>query len=368
MDSIEYLVIGAGVIGLACAMELSKISNEVVVIDTNDSIGQETSSRNSEVIHAGIYYNKDSLKARFCASGKNKLYNYCDLHKVSYNKIGKLIVAQSEVELDTIRQLIEQAKNCGVNDLKLLTPNEIARIEPNIKAYKALLSPSTGIIDSHGFMLSLQGQIEDRGGMMAVQSKLLKATVKGDFVEAVLQSGQEVMTLNVRNIINSAGLFASNVSNSISGFDNINLPTHYYKGSYFSIPGKSPFNHLIYPVPEPGGLGIHSVNDMSGKVRFGPDVEYTESLDYSINGSKVEKFVDAISKYWPDVMLTQLQADFVGIRPKTIKIEDGGNDFNIQYIKKGKTSLTNLFGIESPGLTASLAIGEYVKDRILGGK
>lgn len=365
MESIEYLVVGAGVVGLACAYEISKISNEVLIIDNNSDIGQETSARNSEVIHAGIYYPKDSLKARLCARGKELLYQYCDTYKVNYKRCGKLVVAQSEDEEAKLNEIMRLAKVCDVNDLQLLNSQEVEKIEPSISTYKAILSPSTGIIDSHGLMLSLKGQIQDNAGMLAVKSKLLEAKYIGDYIEAKVLSDNSEIQIKVKNIINCAGLYASEVSQNIHGFGHSTLPTFFYKGCYFTINSKSPFEHLIYPIPEPGGLGIHSINDISGKVRFGPDVEYSTSIDYSIDDNKIEKFQKAIARYWPDIINHELYSDFVGIRPKVLKIEDGINDFNIQHIKKGTTSITNLLGIESPGLTASLAISELIKANIL---
>ena len=365
MESIEIIIIGAGVVGLACARELSQTGKELLIIENNENIGQETSSRNSEVLHAGIYYQKDSLKAKFCADGKKLLYQYCETHQINYQKIGKLILASNNDEIDKLNKIHQQAIDCGVDDLRVLNKRQIHELEPQVQAFQGLYSPSTGIIDSHGLMLSLLGQAQDHGAMLAVNSKFINAKAQNNYTSVTIATGQENMTLQAKHFINCTGLNASIIANNISDLNTTVPSTYYYKGNYFSINGKSPFNHLIYPIPESGGLGIHSTNDLNGSVRFGPDVEYTDKIDYKVNLQQAQTFQKSIAQYWPEINNHTLKPEFVGIRPKCRKIEHGANDFNIQHLPRGDGSITNLYGIESPGLTASLAIAKHIKSLII---
>jgi L-2-hydroxyglutarate oxidase LhgO len=363
MDEIECVVVGAVVVGLAVARALANAGREVLVIEAEDAIGTQTSSRNSEVIHAGIYYPAGSRMARFCVEGKQALYDYCAERGVPFSRCGKLIVAADEAEREKLASIVARAGANGVDDLVELSQAEALALEPALRCVGALLSPSTGIIDSHAYMLALQGDLEAAGGMVVFSSPLLGATPDADgFVLSI--GGVEPMQLRSRLLVNSAGLFAPAVARRISGLDRAHIPTEYYaKGNYFTLSGRSPFSRLIYPVPVPGGLGTHLTIDMGGQARFGPDVEWIEAIDYDVDTARLPLFVEAVKRYWPEVTLDRLQPGYSGIRPKIVPKGAPGQDFVVQgSAEHGIAGLINLFGIESPGLTASLALADHVAE------
>ncbi|WP_018183874.1 NAD(P)/FAD-dependent oxidoreductase [Kaistia granuli] len=361
MDEVECVVVGAGVVGLAVARALANAGREVLVIEAEDAIGTQTSSRNSEVIHAGIYYPAGSLMARSCVAGKLALYDYCAERGVPFQRCGKLIVAADAAERDRLGAIIARAAANGVDDLVELTAAEALALEPNLACAGALLSPSTGIIDSHAYMLALEGDLEASGGMVVLSSPLVGAAPDGDGLVLSI-GGTEPMQLRTRLLINSAGLSAPAVARTIAGLDAAHIPTEYYaKGSYFTLSGRSPFSRLIYPVPVPGGLGTHLTLDLGGQARFGPDVEWIDAVNYDVDAARIPLFVDAVRRYWPDVSADRLQPGYAGIRPKIVPKGAGAQDFVVQDGSvHGIAGLINLFGIESPGLTASLALADHV--------
>jgi L-2-hydroxyglutarate oxidase LhgO len=367
VDEVECVVVGAGVIGLAVARALALAGHEVVVLEANGLIGNETSSRNSEVIHAGIYYRAGSLMARHCVAGRHALYAYCAARGVPHRRCGKLIVATSPEEVATLASIKGRAEANGVDDMVLLTAAEAIGLEPNLSCHGALLSPSTGIIDSHAYMLSLQGEAEAAGAAVAFLSPLLSAeATRAGFTLAI--GGAEPTTLGCRLLVNSAGLAAPAVAHMIDGMPADRVPTPYYaKGSYFTLSGRSPFARLIYPVPVPGGLGTHSTIDMAGQARFGPDVEWVDGIDYAIDPRRGDSFYAAIRRYWPALRDGALQPGYTGIRPKIVPPAVAVQDFVVQGpADHGVAGLVNLFGIESPGLTASLAIADHVAELLEG--
>ncbi|HEX7789764.1 MAG TPA: NAD(P)/FAD-dependent oxidoreductase, partial [Afipia sp.] len=366
MDSVECVVVGAGVVGLATAQRLARAGLEVVVVEAAGDIGTGTSSRNSEVIHAGIYYPAGSLMARLCVAGKQALYHYCDEHGVPYRRCGKLIVATADNERDKLAAIKAHAEANGVDDMKVLTSAEACALEPALNCVGALLSPSTGIVDSHAYMLALRGEIEDAGGALAFHAPLLRAKAVREGFEIEI-GGDTPMALQCRMLINSAGLSAPAIARAIDGMPSGRIPTSYYaKGNYFSCSTRAPFSHLIYPVPEPGGLGVHLTIDLGGQANFGPDVEWVdspdaESLDYAVDPARAERFYPAIRRYWPTLPNGALTPSYSGIRPKIVPPAIAWQDFVIQGPRDhGVTGLVNLFGIESPGLTSSLAIADEV--------
>ncbi len=361
MDRVECVVIGAGVIGLAVARRLAQAGREVIVLEAAEGIGTVTSSRNSEVIHAGIYYPAGSLMARMCVSGRHALYQYCREHGIPHRNCGKLIVATTPKETAKLASIKAHAEANGVDDLKTLSGDEARAMEPALNCDAALLSPSTGIIDSHAFMLALRGEAEDAGAALAFHTPLLHAKAAGDRIE--LGAGGDAPTsLECRLLVNAAGLGASAVARGIEGMPIELIPPSYLaKGNYFSCSARAPFSHLIYPVPEPGGLGVHLTLDMAGQARFGPDVEWVEGIDYTVDPARAERFYPAIRRYWPTLPDGALMPSYSGIRPKIVPPAVAVQDFLIQGPQvHGVDGLINLFGIESPGLTSSLAIADYV--------
>lgn len=363
MDSVDCVVVGAGVIGLAVARRLAQAGREVVVLEAAEGIGTVTSSRNSEVIHAGIYYKAASLMARMCVTGKKMLYQYCAEHGVPHKNCGKLIVATTPKEAEKLQSIRAHAEANGVLDMQMLSGEAARALEPALNCDAALLSPSTGIIDSHAFMLALRGDAEAAGAALAFHTPLLHARVVAGKIE-LDAGGDAPMTLECRLLVNSAGLNAPAVARGIDGMPLELIPRAYLaKGNYFSCSKKAPFSHLIYPVPEPGGLGVHLTLDMAGQARFGPDVEWVDTIDYAVDPARAERFYPAIRKYWPALPDGALMPSYSGMRPKIVPPAVASQDFVIQGPKDhGVAGLINLFGIESPGLTSSLAIADYVSN------
>lgn len=361
MERVECAVIGAGAVGLATARRLALAGKDVVVLEKAETFGTETSSRNSEIIHAGIYYAKDSLKARFCVAGKRALYDYLKVHGVANENLGKLIVATSPGELAQLEALDRFARANGVDDLVRLTPADVRAMEPAVSCHGALWSPSTGIFDSHGYMLSLLGEIEERGGAVAYHAPVVGGRVTNDGIDIAV-GGDAGIILRARYVVNAAGLYAQQVARAIAGVPPDAVPPAYYaKGSYYTLPGKPPFGRPVYPVPEHGGLGVHVSVDLAGQVRFGPDVEWVEEIEYSVNPRRADVFYAAIRHYYPELKDGALQPGYCGIRPKLQSPRDPAKDFMVQGPRDhGVPGLVNLFGIESPGLTASFPIANHV--------
>jgi L-2-hydroxyglutarate oxidase LhgO len=355
----EAVVIGAGAVGLAVARQLVLSGIDTVILEKNNHIGMETSARNSEVIHAGIYYPHHSLKARLCVEGKRLLYDFCAAHGVPHKQLGKLIVGQAGQQAQ-LAALAKAAADNGVDDLKPLAKKEIAALEPEIRAEEGLFSPSTGIIDSHQYMLALLGDM---------------TLVRGAHVSAIrhnadgwllaIESGDEDMALRARLVVNAAGLWAQSVASRIEGLADV-PPLFLAKGNYAGLSAKSPFRHLIYPIPEPGGLGVHVTLDMGGRARFGPNVEWLSDndpamIDYTVSPDIAARFAPVVATYWPGITAEMLSPDYSGVRPKLSGPGQSNADFRIDGPRvHGLPGLVNLFGIESPGLTASLAIAEHV--------
>jgi len=361
MDQVECVVIGAGVIGLAIARRLAMAGREVVVIEAAEGIGTVTSSRNSEVIHAGIYYPSGSLMARMCVSGRQALYAYCRDHGIPHRNCGKLIVATTEAETGKLQAIKAHAEANGVDDLQPLGGDDARQLEPALNCCAALLSPSTGIIDSHALMLALRGDAEAAGAAFAFHAPLLQGKVHADRIELGV-GGDAPLNLECRLLINAGGLAATTIARSIDGMPIERIPPAYLaKGNYFSCSARSPFSRLIYPVPEPGGLGVHLTLDLAGQARFGPDVEWIDSIDYTVDPARADRFYPAIRRYWPSLPDGALMPSYAGIRPKIVPPAVAVQDFNIQGPRDhGVSGLVNLFGIESPGLTSCLAIADHV--------
>ncbi len=361
-ESLDVVVIGAGVVGLAVAREFARAGREVVVLEHNARIGEETSSRSSEVIHAGIYYPTDSLKARLCVRGKNLLYHYCDDNGIPHRRCGKLVLALSAEQEFRLSALLDQARANGVDDLQPLSKEDVAALEPAVRCTAGLLSPTTGIVDSHSFMLTLQGDLEAAGGRVAVLSEFVGGSIDDDGIRLSVRSDGENLRIHARVVVNAAGLRATQVAGLFAGLDSRHVPrTRYAKGTYFVLQQKSPFKHLVYPLPEGAGLGVHVTLDLAGQTRFGPDVEWISEIDYRPDPGRAEAFYEAIRAYWPAIPAGSLAPGYVGVRPKLVGPGEPAGDFVIQGPEQhDATGLVNLFGIESPGLTASLAIGEEV--------
>ena len=361
MEEVDCVVVGAGVVGLAVARGLALAGRDVIILDQAEGIGTETSSRNSEVIHAGIYYPANSLMARFCVEGRRKLYPYCAEKGVPHRNCGKLIVATSEREDAMLAGIKQRAEVNGVEGMRVLSREEAIEMEPNLACTSALLSPSTGIIDSHAYMVALQGDAENAGAVLAIYSPMTGGRVVGRQIEIDV-GGDDPMTLRCRLLINSAGLHAPKLARSIVGMPAERIPTEYFaKGNYFTLSGRSPFSRLIYPVPVPGGLGVQLTIDLGGQARFGPDVEWIDAIDYRVDPSRSDSFYAAVRTYWPGLKDGGLQPGYAGIRPKTVPRGAPGQDFVVQGPQThGVAGLVNLFGIDSPGLTASLAIADHV--------
>ncbi len=369
MEHVEAVVIGAGVVGLAVARALATSGIETIVVEAADMIGTGTSSRNSEVIHAGIYYPTGSLKARTCVAGKAMLYAYAEEKGVPYRRCGKLIVATSEAQNKTLEQIKAKAAANGVEDLTWLSPDEVRAREPEVACTGALLSPSTGIIDSHSLMLAYQGDAEDHGAMIAFNAPLLQGRIGEDGFTLDI-GGDEPMTLRCRRLINAAGLFAPDTARKLEGLDQSRVPKgHFAKGNYYTLVGARPFSHLVYPVPEEGGLGVHVTIDLGGQVKFGPDVEWIDELNYDVDPRRADVFYDVVRRYYPGLKDGAIEPGYAGIRPKLSGKGEPAADFVVQGpADHGVPGLVNLLGIESPGLTASMAIADQVLEQIAPGR
>lgn len=366
MEDVDVVVIGAGVIGLAIARRFALEHRAVIVLEAEAAIGTHTSSRNSEVIHAGLYYQKNSLKARLCVEGREKLYAYCAERHVAFQKIGKLIVAVDDAELPELQGYRAKAISNGVHDLKILEAKEILAMEPEVKCVGGLFSPSTGIIDSHGLMLSYLGDLETCGGWLALKSPVLGGRVESDGLVLDV-GGQDPITLKARLVIDAAGLYSQSVARTIQGVPANSVPKRYLaRGHYFSLSGKSPFSRLVYPIANSAGLGVHVTLDLGGAAKFGPDVsDWVDSVDYAFDENRREYFDSAIRRYYPGLDSSRLMPGYVGIRPKVAGPSDPAGDFVIQGITDhGLASWVALYGMESPGLTASLAIADYVWEMV----
>lgn len=366
-ESVECAVIGAGVVGLAVAREFALAGVETVVLESEQHIGTSTSSRNSEVIHAGIYYPQGSLKADLCVLGKRLLYRYCASHFVEHRRCGKLIVATDVEQIPRLDEIIAVGNANGVKDLEMLTQSEVRKRQPQLECVAAVYSPSTGIIDSHSLMLSFQGDFESAGGMLAVESPVTGGACLDEGLRLRVGGASET-ELAARYVVNSTGLAAQATSRELDGVPADSIPRAFFaKGSYFSLLGKSPFDTLIYPVPEAGGLGVHLTLDLGGQTRFGPDVEWVDRIDYDVDPARAGSFYAAIRKYWPDLPDDSLAPAYAGIRPKLSPAGQQPRDFLIQGPDEhGVKGLVNLYGIESPGLTASMAIAQHVRSVLLG--
>ena len=373
MDSFDICIAGAGVVGLALAHRLAERmpAASIVILEQESSFGQHTSSRLSEVIHAGIYYPRGSLKARLCVAGKRALYRFCETYQVPYRNIGKLIISQNKAD-PGLEQLMVNGLRNGVDDLLLWDQKQLLQAEPNLQAAAALYSPSTGIVDSHHYMATLLRLAETAGVTYAARTEVttIHPVDSGFDIETeILNAGKsDSYILNAKCFINCAGLQAQALARRIESLGKASIPSlHFCKGDYFDYSGRNPFQHLIYPLPEPGlaGLGIHSTQDLAGQLRFGPDIEYVGEIDYKINPAKQAGFVEAIQRYFPALNPARLSPAYAGIRPKLTGPDESPADFCIQGPgTSGLPGLLQLFGIESPGLTASLAIGDYVTDLI----
>jgi L-2-hydroxyglutarate oxidase LhgO len=361
MTDVDVVVVGAGVVGLAVARACALAGMEVIVIERNARIGAETSSRNSEVIHAGIYYPTGSLKARFCVEGRNALYDFCESRNIDHRRCGKLILAASAHQHDALKRLAQQAHCNGVDDLVFLSPDEARSLEPEVRCTAALWSPSTGIVDSHAVMTALQAELENAAAIVALRTQFIGAKCRNGHVEVSLLGDATPLVLSSNWLINCAGLHAVETAHRIEGLGREYIPASYAaKGSYFSI-SQRPFKRLVYPLPNDAGLGVHATLDLAGRVRFGPDVEWVSELNYDVSARRAAEFYPVIRQYWPSLQDGALQPAYAGIRPKISGPTERAADFCISDPRAhGVSGLINLFGIESPGLTAALPIGAHV--------
>lgn len=361
MERVDVVVIGAGAVGLAIARALALRGREVLILEAAERFGSGVSSRNSEVIHAGIYYPRGSLKARLCVAGRDRLYEFCREHGVAHRRCGKLILASSESELPELERIRAAALANGVELLPLGRAEALA-LEPELRCAAALHSPLTGILDAHAYMLALLGQAESRGALLSCDSAVTGLALQANGF-GIAVNGAPV-SLHARALVNSAGLSAPAVARLIEGFPPEQVPPAYFaKGSYFTLAGRAPFGRLIYPLPVPGGLGVHLTLDLAGRARFGPDVQWVEELDYAVDTRRADAFYASIRPWWPGLADGALEPAYSGIRPKITGPGEPAADFRIDgQAAHGVPGLVQLFGIESPGLTSSLAIAEHVAD------
>lgn len=365
MEQYDGVVVGAGVIGLAIARRLALSGAQILILEKNPRFGEETSSRNSEVVHAGIYYPNNSLKARLCVDGRHLLYRYCGRRAIPHRRCGKLIVAATADQEPWLERIAQNASRNGVTDLAVLEGREARRLEPAVQCTMALLSPSTGIIDSHALMQALLADGEAAGAVLACRCEVTRVVPAVEGLE-VFVDGATSPTLRTRWLVNAAGLHAATLAARIDGFPAGQIPdVRFAKGNYFALAGLAPFSRLVYPTPEPGGLGVHMTLDLGGRARFGPDVEWIDRIDYRVDPSRAHAFCEQIAHYWPSVTVERLRPDYAGIRPKVFGREGPFGDFLIEGpAGHGVPGIINLFGIESPGLTACLAVAEHVAQLI----
>ena len=358
MEQVDCVVIGAGVVGLAIARQLAMNGREVLICEAESQIGQHCSSRNSEVIHAGLYYPTGSLKAQLCVQGRAMLYRYCAERHIPHQRIGKLLLANGPADLPRLQDIARRAAANGVDDLQWLDAAGVRALEPSLNAHAALLSPSTGIVDSHGLLQALLADAEAHGAQLACHSPLSRGRIAADSMELEIAG----ITIQAKLVINAAGLWAAAVASKIEGVPRETIPTaHYARGMYFSLSGRSPFSRLIYPLPEPGGLGCHLTLDLAGQARFGPDVEWLDGVDYRLDPTRADAFYHSIRRWWPQLPDGALQPGYAGVRPKLVGPGMPDADFVIQGpAQHGVAGLINLYGIESPGLTSCLALAAMV--------
>ncbi|MBW4933891.1 NAD(P)/FAD-dependent oxidoreductase [Marinobacter sp. F4206] len=360
----QTVVIGAGVVGLAIGRALARAGHEILILEAGDRFGEGLSSRNSEVIHAGIYYPEGSLKARLCVAGRQQLYQYCEARKVGYRKCGKWIVATSDHQAGSL-EVIRNGAGRNAVELDLVSGASLSRMLPDITASAGLWSSETGIVDSHALMLSLLGDCEDAGGQLVLRAPVIGVETSGK-CHRLRVGGDMPAVLEARKVINAAGLGAAGLAQEWHGLPASQKPRQWLaRGVYFSYGGRHPFSNLIYPVPEPGGLGVHLTLDLAGQARFGPDVEWIDNEDYSVDPARVSRFINSIKDWWPGLDESRLQPAYAGIRPKLAGPDGGGSDFRIEGPQDhGIDGVVNLFGIESPGLTSCLAIADLVKAKL----
>jgi L-2-hydroxyglutarate oxidase LhgO len=359
---VETIVVGAGVVGLAIARTLAFEGQEVLVLEQHGVVGSETSSRNSEVIHAGIYYPPGSLRARLCVEGKLQLYRFCAENGIPHQRCGKLLVCTSEDQLPRLKAIQETAVANGVRDLRHISGEEARRLEPELRCVAALLSPSTGVFDSHGFMLALQGHAEAYGAQVVLNSRVSGFQAVQPHLFTLNIAGASASTITCRNLVLAAGLYGSEIAQTVSYPSSYQPPeTYFAKGQYYALSGRSPFTRHIYPMPHGAWLGLHATVDLSGRCKFGPDIEWVPAIDYNFDTAKLEKFVGSIRSYYPGLEAVKLHPDYTGIRPKLYREGEPVPDFTFHTEREhGLPGLIMLFGIDSPGLTAALAIGDYV--------
>jgi len=363
---VECIVIGAGVVGLAVARELAGRGVEVLLLDAEDRFGSITSARNSEVVHAGIYYRAGSLKATTCVAGRQRLYAYCEERGIAHRRLGKLIVATDPDQVARLDDIAAHASRNGVSDLQKLDAAEVAALERQIRCEAALHSPSTGIVDSHAFMASLLGDAERDGAVLATHSQVVGARpLAGGTALDILQEGA-IHTLSARHVINAAGHGACGIAGLLQARNPATVPmARFARGNYFRLKRKAPVSRLVYPVPEPGGLGVHVTIDLNGCARFGPDVEWIDRLDHRVDAGRADAFYAEIRRYWPGLPDGALEADYAGVRPKIVFGDQVCDDFIVSTDNEhGIRGWVDLFGIESPGLTASLALADLVSDHV----
>ncbi len=369
-DRVDAVVVGAGAVGLAVGRALAQRGLETLVLEREAAIGTGISSRNSEVIHAGLYYPRGSLKARLCVEGRAQLYAYCEAHGVAHRRCGKLVVATAPEQLPGLAHLAARARGNGVSDLRMLSTAEARAMEPALRCDAALLSPSSGIVDSHGLMLALQGDLERAGGAVALRSpfRALRCGADGHRIEV---GGDEPMALRARCVVNAAGLRAPALASTMRGLDARHVPTaRFSKGSYFALAGRAPFSRLVYPLPQDAWLGVHLTLDLGGQARFGPDAQWlavdsADAIDYGVDPARADAFYADVRRYWPGLADSALRPAYSGVRPKIHGPGEPAPDFAVQGPREhGVAGLVNLFGIESPGLTSCLALAEEVASRL----
>ncbi len=363
-SDVETIVIGAGVVGLAVARSLAMAGHQVMVLEQHDVIGSEISSRNSEVVHAGLYYPPGSLRAKLCVEGKHALYCFCASHGVMHHRCSKLLVATDDSQLAKLEEIHRTAIANGVEDLEILTPAQVRTLEPEVACVAALLSPSTGVIDSHGFMVAIEGEAQSHGAEIVLQAHVERVSRGAKRLFRLdVSSRRETVPITCRNLVIAAGLHATDLANTLEFRHDYRPPTTYYAvGQYYALSGRSPFSRHIYPMPHGAWLGLHSTIDIGGRCKFGPDIAWIPEIDYTFKPEKLEQFLATIRSYYPGLDATALHPDYTGIRPKLYRQGDAAADFALHGREQhGLDGLVMMFGIESPGLTASLAIGRYVE-------